>query len=234
MKRFLATLFTIIGVLAVGIVVSFAIVMPDSFKNLGVQMGIVNETVDTTSLSVCAVPYAIDFGNAVNLGTEYKSTYLTGSKVEYKWYCAWGQGAESGEHSLILGWDNSGLIYKEGIISKEKIKPIIKDQIDAGYHYSFLLQDFDFYQNHELSFAVSKYEEVEDQQLYLIGSSDRGVTWSAVSEIMLDDKEVGENITITRTYERANVTYRRYGLLLISKSNSCRLEVKGFTALALN
>lgn len=233
MKRFLATLFAIIGVLAVGIVVSFAVVMPDSFKNLGVQIGIVNEQVDINDPNMRQLPYAIDFNNATNLGSEYKSSYW-GSSTAFKWYCSWGQGAEEDEHSLILGWDNAESIYSDGINFKERIKPIIKDQIDAGYKYAFLLQDFDFYQNHELTFAVSKYEEVEDQQLYLIGSSDKGTTWSAVSEIMLDDKEASETITITRTYEKANVTYRRYGLLSISKANSCRLEVKGFTALALN
>lgn len=234
MKKILSWIFGIVGVLAIATCVALAIKLPSTFSTLGKEMGLVDEKVDENSESVQKLgSYVMDFTHITNDGSGYKPSYITGQQNTKKWYCSSGNGASpdaSHPLSFILGWNDISKVKNGTYDFDINISPLISDEkIENGYKFAYILMDFDFIQNHSLDFQIKPMSSYTDTSLSLISSKDNGSSWSVVKDIEISNRLT----TITNSFESSNVQYRRYGLLLVSKLQNCRVELNSFIASAI-
>lgn len=242
MKKFIKLILAIVGVLAIVTCVILAIKIPTTYNDLFNQItnqfnsndgGEDTPLLQSNSLQELGT-YSIDFTTITNGGSGYKSSYITNQSNDKKWYCSMGNGASptaNPPRSFLMGWNNIESVSNGSYDFDTSILPLVSnDLINDGYKLSYLLMDFDFYQNHKITFMVRPFEVLNNTQLYLISSSDIGSTWEFDKQVSNENLIATQNIVIDNTYESENVSFKRYGLLMLSKQQSCRLSLTSFVA----
>lgn len=230
------TIFVLLGLAGIATSAAFLIKSPNSFIDLGREIGIVNDDVDTATNQ--RLPYFMDFTQVSGTGSGYKSSYFSAKNSSKKWYCSWGTEAtktkEGNGLSYVLGWNNIDKVYYGGYTYKNEIQNLVDDSfIENNYKFTYLLMDFDFSENHKIEFNVKPYDKLTDTKLYLISSNNKGKSWSVTKEENMSESEANKGITIQNTFETPGTINKRYGLLLISKEAYSRLEVNSFIAIGI-
>ncbi|MCQ2801404.1 MAG: hypothetical protein MJ222_01950 [Bacilli bacterium] len=238
MKKILKFIFAILGVLAIATCVVLAIKLPSTFTDLGKEVGLISEKIDENDSNLRGMPFTSDFSHQTNLGSDYKSSYIKNSGDNNRWYCSWGSGASLSEdesyHSFILGWNKISSVYYGSYTYFDKISNVTElSKTDELYKFTYLLMDFDFYQNHTISFGVKPHDSLRDSSLKLITSHNRGESWSVVTEISSDYLQSTKTFDISATFNKTSQAYTRYGLVLESKLDKARLEINNVYAMGV-
>ena len=235
--KILKTLFTILGIGAIGLCTAFAIKTPNVYKEL---FGITEQK----ESEIQKVPYFVNFGDLGTSDSSYKTQYF--KYANRQWYLSWGNHGQQKDHDLgggdvresfnILLWWNSTKHPTYG--SYSYVKEVMKEiKVDEGFDYSYLIMDFDFNLNHSMEWTFSAFENLSSSEttIYLINSHNQGSSWSVVNKtedvsLLTKDNELKfecvEDSLISRT--------TRYGLVLVSNANSARIELNQFVVSRLS
>ena len=139
--------------------------------------------------------------------------------------------SSSNKFNMLLGWNSTKAPVYGGYSYEKQVMSNIPNYKDEGYNYSYLIMDFDFELNHKMDWSFSAFENLSstETKLYLITSHTQGQSWEILST--LDDTSTfTKGNELKFSYEENSLFSRttRYGLVLVSKATSCRIEMNLF------
>ncbi len=211
---------TFISLMCVALVTYMSVVAPTSILD---AFGITVSSKD----NIASVPYFINFDDANEGKSGYKSQYIIDNK-NY-WYCSWGNASGAGNLGFVLGWNTTSQpIYGNYTHNKDAVTKNIT--LGENDHYSYLLMDFDFNKNHMLTVSYDAHDNgFSYSSIYLIKSTDNGKSWNLVEE-----QQPYVNGWV-RKFETAydpviSTGTVRYGLIVRSSLDTFRVKIKDFYA----
>ena len=228
-KKVINNLLLISGLIAIGLCTAVAIKMPDVFPNL---IGINNSQSDIQS-----VPYFVNFGDLGSGDNSYKTQYFKYSNRS--WYLAWGNFGQQKDHieddgtiknrfNMLLGWNDT---KHPSYGSYSYVNEVMNDiEVKDKFNYSYVIMDFDFNLNHTLEFSFASFENLTNTEttLYLINSHNKGSTWNVIDSIDSTNLIKGNNLKFNNVEDSLTSRTTRYGMVLVSNSNSARIELNQF------
>lgn len=235
--KVIRTIFSILGICAIGLCTALAIKTPNVYKEL---FGI-TEKVDS---EIQKVPYYVNFGDLETSDMSYKTQYF--KYANCSWYLSWGNRGQQKDHiendgtiknrfNMLLGWNSTKHpVYGSYSYVNEVMQEI---KVDENYNFSYLIMDFDFNLNHLMEWSFSPLEDLtkSDTKIYLISSHNQGSSWSVIDKkedvsLLKKDNDLKfeyvEDSLLSRT--------TRYGLVLVSNATSARIELNQFIAQRLS
>lgn len=231
MKKVIQTLFSILGICAIGLCTAMAIKTPNVYKDLfGIK--------DDKDTIIQGVPYFVNFGDLGTSDSSYKTQYF--KYANRSWYLSWGNHGQQKDHvaqdgstinsfNMLLGWNaTKHPVYGSYSYINEVMQEI---KVDEKYNFSYLIMDFDFNLNHYMEWSFSSFEDLtkSDTKLYLISSHNQGSSWSIIDKKenvaeLIKDNELKFVYTEDSLMSRTS----RYGLVLVSNATSARIELNQF------
>lgn len=224
--KVIRTIFSILGICAIGLCTALAIKSPNVYK----ELFRITEKVDS---EIQKVPYFVNFGDLGTSDSSYKTQYF--KYANRSWYLAWGNHGstnhtdEINNFNMLLGWNQTNKPVYGGYSYVNEVMHEIK--VEEKYNYSFLIMDFDFNLNHLMEWSFSSFEDLtkSDTKLYLISSHNQGSSWSVIDK-KEDVSQLKKDNDLKFEYVEDSLLSRttRYGLVLVSNATSARIELNQF------